>query len=68
MTIMKIDILGLSKMRWPKAGDLWSAEYRLIHTGSVENNLGIGGVGIIISKTIGKNFEGFVLYKERIIF
>lgn len=44
-------------MRWPKAGDLWSEEYRLIHIGTVENNLGIGGVGIIISKTIGKTLQ-----------
>lgn len=67
MARMKIDILGLSKMRWPRAGDLWKGEYILIHTGTAENNPGIGGVGIIMSKTIGKKFKGFVPYNERII-
>lgn len=40
MARMKIDILGLSEMRWPRAEDLWSGEYRLIHTGTAENNPG----------------------------
>ncbi|VVC30385.1 Endonuclease/exonuclease/phosphatase,Reverse transcriptase domain [Cinara cedri] len=67
MARMKMDILGLSEMRWPRAGDLWSGEYRLIHTGTAENNPGIGGVGIIMSKAIGKKVKGFVQYNERII-
>lgn len=67
MARMKIDILGLSEMRWPRAGDLWSREYRLIHKGTAENNTGIGGVGIIMSKAIGKKVKGFVQYNERII-
>ncbi|XP_025412828.1 craniofacial development protein 2-like [Sipha flava] len=67
MARMKIDILGLSEMRWPRAGDLWSREYRLIHTGTADNNPGFGGVGIIMSKAIGKKVKGFVQYNERII-
>jgi len=67
MARMKIDILGLSEMRWPKAGDLWSGKYRLIHTGTAENDPGIGGVGIIVSKAIGKKVKGFIQYNERII-
>jgi len=66
MARMKIDILGLSEMRWPRAGDLWSGEYRLIHTGTADNNPGLGGVGIIMSKAIGKKVKGFVQYNERI--
>jgi len=56
----RIDIFGLSEMRWPRAGDLRSGEYRLIHTGTAENSPGIGGVGIIMSKIIGKKVKGFV--------
>ncbi|KAL4084163.1 hypothetical protein QTP88_027996 [Uroleucon formosanum] len=67
MARMKMDILGLSEMRWPRAGDLWIGEYRLIHIGTAENNPGIGGVGIIMSKTIGKKVKGFVQYNDRII-
>lgn len=54
MARMKIDIHGLSELRWPRAGDLWSGEYRLIHTGTAENNPGIGGMDIIMCKAIGK--------------
>jgi len=67
MARMKIDILGLSEMRWPRAGYLWSGEYRLIHTGTVENNPGIGVVGILMSKAIGKEVKDFVQYNETII-
>lgn len=35
---MKFDILGLSEMRLPRAGNLWTGEYRLIHTKTAVNN------------------------------
>ncbi|XP_025408999.1 craniofacial development protein 2-like [Sipha flava] len=67
MARMKIDILGLSEMRWSRAGDLWSGKYRLIHTGTTKNNPGIRGVSIIMSKAIGNKVKGYVQYNERII-
>jgi exonuclease III len=39
----------------------------LIHSGTAENNPGIGGVGIIMSKAFGKKVKKFVQYNERII-
>ncbi|KAF0730470.1 craniofacial development protein 2-like [Aphis craccivora] len=30
MDKMKIDILGISEMRWPKSGDFWSGDHRII--------------------------------------
>jgi len=67
MARMKIEILGLSELRWPRAGDLWNGEYTLVHTGTAENNQGIGGVGIIISNAIRRKVKGFVQYNEKII-
>lgn len=63
---MKIDALGISEMRWPER-DLWSEEYRIIHTGTYQSTPGIGGVGVIFIKKLGNLVKGFVQYSSRII-
>jgi len=40
MKRLKIDILGVSEMRWPKSGDFWSGEYRIIYSGTEDGRLG----------------------------
>jgi len=50
MNKMKIDILGISEMRWPKSGDFWSGDHRIIYTDASEKKPGTGGVGIIMNK------------------
>jgi len=54
---MKVDILGISEMRWPKSGDFWSGYHRIIYTGASEKKPGTGGVGIIMNKTLGKKVK-----------
>ncbi|XP_025412229.1 uncharacterized protein LOC112684781 [Sipha flava] len=34
MKRLKIDILGVSEMRWLKSGDFWLGEYRIIYSGT----------------------------------
>jgi len=67
MNKMKIDILGISEIRWPNPGDFWSGDYRIIHTGTAEKRPGIGGVGLIVNKTLGEKIKGYIRYNERII-
>jgi len=64
---MKIDILGISKIKWPNPGDFWSGDYRIIHTGTAEKRPDIGGVGLIVNKTLGEKVKGYIQYNERII-
>ncbi|XP_008180216.1 craniofacial development protein 2-like [Acyrthosiphon pisum] len=67
MDKMKVDILGKSEMRWPKSGDFWSGDHRIIYTGASEKKPGTGGVGIIMNKTLGKKVKGYIQYDDRII-
>ncbi|XP_050528190.1 craniofacial development protein 2-like [Daktulosphaira vitifoliae] len=67
MDKMKIDILGISELRWPKSGDFWSGDHRIIHTGASEKKPGTGGVGIIMNKNLGKKVKGYIQYDDRII-
>ena len=67
MTKMKIDILGIAEMRWPNNGDFWSGEHRVIHTGTIVDQPGVGGVGVVLNKEIGCRVKGYVQYNGRII-
>lgn len=67
MERLELDILGISEVRWPNQGDLWSGNYRIIHTGTAENERGLGGVGIMTNKHFGKRIKGYVQYSERIM-
>lgn len=37
-----------------KNGGFWNGEYRLIHIGTSKENPKVGGVGIMLSKILGK--------------
>ncbi|KAL1446687.1 hypothetical protein WDU94_006588 [Cyamophila willieti] len=67
MTKMDLDVLGIAEMRWADGGDFWSGEYRIIHSGTIENKPGQGGVGIILKKDLGKRVKGYVHRKGRVI-
>lgn len=65
---MKIYILGILEMRWPKSGDFWSEDHRIIHTDTSEPLIpGTRKVGIIMNKTLGKKVKGYIQYDNRII-
>jgi len=51
MNRLWVGMLGLSDMKWPQQGDFWSGNIRVIHT-RAEN--GIGGVGIVLRRDVGK--------------
>uniref|UniRef100_A0A8D8R613 Craniofacial development protein 2 n=1 Tax=Cacopsylla melanoneura TaxID=428564 RepID=A0A8D8R613_9HEMI len=67
MTNMDLDVLGIAEMRWPDEGDFWSGEYRIIHSGTIENKPGQGGVGVMLKKDLGKRVKGYVHRKGRVI-
>jgi len=67
MARMNIDILGISEVRWPESGDIWSGDYRFIYSGTSVENPGRGGVSIMLRKDIGKKVKSYVQYSERII-
>lgn len=67
MNKIKIDILGISEIRWPNSGDFWSGDYKMIHTEISEKRPGIGGVGIVMNKSLGKKVKGYIQYNDRII-
>jgi hypothetical protein len=54
MMSMNIDILRISAVRWPEAGDIWSEDYRFIYSGTSAETPGREGVGIVLRKDIGK--------------
>jgi len=48
MIRLKIDILGISEVRWPNNGDFWSNEFRIIYLGG--GVPGRAGIGFVLNK------------------
>uniref|UniRef100_A0A8D8XEA4 Craniofacial development protein 2 n=1 Tax=Cacopsylla melanoneura TaxID=428564 RepID=A0A8D8XEA4_9HEMI len=67
MEKMKLDILGISEMRWASTGDFWTDEFRVIYSGSEEGPTGRNGVGIVLTKKMGLRVTGYVQHSDRII-
>ncbi|XP_021934766.1 craniofacial development protein 2-like [Zootermopsis nevadensis] len=67
MKRMRIDVLGVSEIRWRDVGDFWSGDYRVIHTGSIEGRPGTGGVGVVLSRELGQRVSEYVQLNGRII-
>ncbi|KAI5708046.1 hypothetical protein M8J77_015361 [Diaphorina citri] len=66
MRRMKIDILGISEMRWPSEGSIEVDEHRVFYSGAQDNKY-MNGVGIIVSKTIANSVTNFIPFSERLI-
>lgn len=47
-------------MRWPKLGNFWTGEYRIIFSGTEDGRLGIKRVGIFLQKDMGHKVKGYV--------
>ena len=64
MDRVKLDIVGISEVRWQDEQDFWSGDYRVINTKSVGGN---AGVGLVMNKKIGMRVIYYDQRSERII-
>ena len=60
----KLDILGLSEVRWKGCGEYDSDEFRVIYVGS---NEGQRGVAFILTKEVKRRVTKVVLHSDRLI-
>jgi len=64
MKRLKIDILGISEMKWKGQGDFISGDYRVIYSdGNNERN----GVGIILNTKWAQCVRNHIAYDDRLI-
>ncbi|GFN94781.1 craniofacial development protein 2-like [Plakobranchus ocellatus] len=56
MERMKLNILGLSEVRWKGAGKITSGGHEIIYSGETESEK---GVGIIVEQTVTKAVKGY---------
>jgi hypothetical protein len=64
MKRLKIDILGISEMRWNGQGDFISGDYRVIYSGGDNGN---NGVGIILNKKWTQCVKSYIAYDDKLI-
>jgi hypothetical protein len=64
MKRLKIDILGISEMRWNGQGDFISRDYRVIYSGS---NNGRNEFGIILNKKWAQCERSHIAYDDKLI-
>ncbi|XP_068085627.1 craniofacial development protein 2-like, partial [Anabrus simplex] len=64
MDRLKLDVVGISEVRWQEHRDFWSGDYRIINTNSDRGN---AGVGLIMNKKIGQRVSYYDQHSERII-
>ena len=60
---MKINILGLSEVRWQGAGKITSDEFTIVHSGGDSHQR---GVGILIDSEYSKVLKGFWRVNDRV--
>uniref|UniRef100_A0A8D8SMX4 Craniofacial development protein 2 n=1 Tax=Cacopsylla melanoneura TaxID=428564 RepID=A0A8D8SMX4_9HEMI len=65
MQRMKLDILGISEMRWPGTGIKNEDDYTVYYSGTTDNTYKYG-VGFIIEKEMAKCVKNFIPLTERI--
>lgn len=66
MERLKINILGISEMRWPGSNFCDINEHRVYYSGTTNGKYEYG-VGIIMKKTIAKHVTNFIPISERIM-
>lgn len=64
MDRMKLDIVGISEVRWQEEQDFWSGDYRIINTKANKRN---AGVGLIMNRKIGQRVSYYEQHNERIV-
>ena len=61
---MRLDILGISELRWKEAGTVDKDEYVMVYSGGERH---YNGVGILMKRKIYKSMTGFWPISERVI-
>lgn len=64
MERLKIDVLGVSQIRWIEQGDYWARNCRVIFS---DDERKIAGVCLILNKKFGNKINTIKNYNERII-
>ncbi|GFN73976.1 RNA-directed DNA polymerase from mobile element jockey-like [Plakobranchus ocellatus] len=64
MERMKLNILGLSEVRWKGAGKITSGGHEIIYSGGTESEK---GVGIIVDQTVTKAIKGYWALSDRVL-
>ncbi|GFO36321.1 endonuclease-reverse transcriptase [Plakobranchus ocellatus] len=64
MERMKLNILGLSEVRWKGAGKITSGGHEIIYSGGTESEK---GVGIIVDQTVTKAIKGYWALSDRFL-
>ncbi|GFO43306.1 craniofacial development protein 2-like protein [Plakobranchus ocellatus] len=64
MKRMKLNILGLSEVRWKGAGKITSGGHEIIYSGGTESEK---GVGIIVDQTVTKAIKGYWALSDRVL-
>ncbi|XP_072177062.1 craniofacial development protein 2-like [Diadema setosum] len=65
MKRLKLDVLGMSEVRWPQAGKIKVDGYTMVYSGNRKAH--INGVGILMSNEIASAMAGFYAVSERVI-
>ena len=60
---MKLDIVGLSEVRWPGVSQVTVSEYELVYSGSEEHT----GVGVMLRKEVARCMEGYWAVSDRVL-
>lgn len=66
MDRLKIDILGISEMRWPNSGKCEIRDHT-VHYSGIKDGKHQHGVGVIVNKKISKFVKNFVPISERVL-
>ena len=64
MRRLKLNVLGLSEVRWEGEGDFVSDEYRVIYSGSKG---GQKGVAVIVDSDVGRRITKVVQHSDRLL-
>lgn len=64
MQRLRVDILGVSEVRWPTSGRLQSNSYTMYYSGG-EHPQHINGVAIILSRSVSRSVTAFIPHSDR---
>ncbi|GFS21179.1 craniofacial development protein 2-like [Elysia marginata] len=64
MDRLKINILGLSEVRWKGAGKIASSKHEFIYSGGLESER---GVGIVLDQNLRKTVKGYWALSDRVL-